>query len=1153
MRAAPTLFAWVGLVLVGVGWESVTVVAQQAANRRDRRDPELILETGFRSGPCDALSFAQGDRFLLAAGDDKVVRSWRINAQGIDTTSSQVFRWPSWREQRGAIYAMALSPDPENRLLAFGGHGLRISSVVVVDRLTGELVAMHHPTGVVEGGRIVDDYVVRSLAFQTHGARAGRLLAMGLEDGGVWVWDIDHPKSVRRLGGHADDELAKAKGDFELCRVRWLGFRDASTLWSLADDGRLLAWDLTAPAGTPPKQVLALTDPTGKRLRLLRGQVDLHHGWLVAAGVPNRLIVRSLQRPDDIRDLELPPHRFVRNLALAPNGKLAVAVGEVLEESKFYLEKDDAIYLVDLNRGAAKQPIAWERGPKTSGRVEAFAWDRAGRLAVALGEHHSVVLFRDLGEQAKPWSTALGPGRNVWGVRLSTDGRYVGLQEERLAVPTDPNVRATSALRAYDLRSRKFVIPRVLKAIQWHDTPRELPAEMGGWKVQAKGGPYAWQVTSKYGTWDLPWVAGRDGAPRCWAFLRPQPGQPAKLLVGHYWGMSMFDLTEQGPRRSQIFTGHGGEVMSIAVSADQTWCVTSANDQTVNAWSLQPWPSQPQLGAAFRAEQDQLVVQTVDVGSPAWEAGLMPNDRIVLLGRGREVVFNRTPLYGGKTVGSARDWGEPMQRTEPGTMLHFGLRRAGEKEIVQAQSSARQRPLWRWFGTTEEQPQWILWMWRGGYYDTSINGDSYIGWLINDESLSKLPRFVPAEKLRLVFHREAVINRLLIDRQVGPALTLALGESGLPNFENVLPPLVELRTNRVQIQPGEPILATLMAGRDGENPDRQPMRVELWINDFRFAVWQPNGMPFHKQVEIPSHEFRSGANTLILQSFNRVGGRSEVTLQLRYPRPEKAVRLHGVLIGINDYSRTSVPNQAGKRGPLSNLLTAQNDASRLQQTWNQQRPELFARTDLRPLLGASASRQEILEALDRLARRSDLHPDDRLVLMFAGHGTWVDDPQRKGEKLFVFCCPEFDLDHWQTTGISSRELYEKLAQIRCRKIVLLDACHSGEATTNPVRELTPGGQGPIIMAACDQKEEAFENAKLGHGLFTYALLEALGERFEQADVSRDGQLDARELFGYVRKRMPSLLEEIGRGRHEQNPVAFPAELPDFGLATRSAK
>src|SRR5438477_7025550 len=106
----------------------------------------------------------------------------------------------------------------------------------------------------------------------------------------------------------------------------------------------------------------------------------------------------------------------------------------------------------------------------------------------------------------------------------------------------------------------------------------------------------------------------------------------------------------------------------------------------------------------------------------------------------------------------------------------------------------------------------------------------------------------------------------------------------------------------------------------------------------------------------------------------------------------------------------------------------------------------------------------------------------------------------------------------ESSSITSDILYEKLAAIQGRKVVILDACHSGEAAANPVRSLVPGGQGPIIIASCDRNQSSFEDPKdKKHGLFTYALIEALGDKFGDADTDNKGELDPRKLYLYTRK------------------------------------
>src|SRR5215471_21788359 len=101
----------------------LAAVAPAAAqgSRRDREDPELIVEPGGRTGTCDQLLFTPDGKQLLAAGDDKVVRVWQCRDGKLDDKTMQNLRWGIWREFRGQIHAMALSPDA--RRVVIGGVG----------------------------------------------------------------------------------------------------------------------------------------------------------------------------------------------------------------------------------------------------------------------------------------------------------------------------------------------------------------------------------------------------------------------------------------------------------------------------------------------------------------------------------------------------------------------------------------------------------------------------------------------------------------------------------------------------------------------------------------------------------------------------------------------------------------------------------------------------------------------------------------------------------------------------------------------------------------------------------------------------------------------------------------------------------------------
>src|SRR5262245_39823045 len=89
------------------------LLAVESFDRRSRSEPEVAVQDGGRSGACDAVRFSPDGKFLFAAGDDKVVTAWPHTAAGLDTDPDKmrVLRWPAWREQRGGIKDLAVSPD----------------------------------------------------------------------------------------------------------------------------------------------------------------------------------------------------------------------------------------------------------------------------------------------------------------------------------------------------------------------------------------------------------------------------------------------------------------------------------------------------------------------------------------------------------------------------------------------------------------------------------------------------------------------------------------------------------------------------------------------------------------------------------------------------------------------------------------------------------------------------------------------------------------------------------------------------------------------------------------------------------------------------------------------------------------------------------
>ncbi len=526
-------------------------------------------------------------------------------------------------------------------------------------------------------------------------------------------------------------------------------------------------------------------------------------------------------------------------------------------------------------------------------------------------------------------------------------------------------------------------------------------------------------------------------------------------------------------------------------------------------------------------------MQSVETGSPAWEAGLNEADEILIYAYGRSEIYNRTTHNGGPT-GTAKACMDSLKNPMPGKEHYFRLKRRGQDDTVETSTRIYRRPQWRFFPTRDRE--WVLWLWRSYYYDTSTHGDYLIGWHVNQgERLQERPEFYSAEKLRDTYHRPKLVHDLLWAQKP---------DADLRSFVKLRPPRVTIENVSPELRSDAVMTVNLAAHAvDPNHPDQHLASAELWIEDHRYAVWEASGSTFARTVSIPVSALRSGINQLTFQCVNASGSKDETTIKITGGVRERLPDLYGLVIGVADYENARGPD--GR--PPTSLRYTTRDASAMRAAWLRQSGKRYHNAEVTPLLDKAATRAAILKELTRLQDR--VQPDDLLVLFIGGHGY---DQRTTGERgtadRFVFYCSNFDSANPDQTGLTSHVLFEALAKLCCRKLVLLDVCHSGLAA-NPVRGLTPGGKGPTILAACDKSEGAIEEDTIQHGLFTFALVEALDKSFDNADRDRNQKLDADELFIYAETRVPELLEKY-KLNESQNPTRFPLQPDRFPLAVK---
>jgi WD40 repeat protein len=1148
------------------------LVAQNEVARRDYATPGLALNAGGRTGACDALRFTADGSQLLAVGDDKLLRTWNVDADALRLADQRDLRWASWQEKRGHIFALALSPDKEQRWAALAGDGMNAGAVAVLDRRDGSIA--HGILGKPE----FNTRKVWSMGI----APDSKSIAFGTDDGHVCVWQLE-PKAPlpRKLTGRHDMAGPDGKALYSN-RVRLLEYLSATELLSVSENGQVLVWDLKA-ADKPPRELFRFDARF-----LLQAALSPDRQWLAGAHDRSRQVeLRKLSDKSAKVFLEAKPNRYARSLSFdAASRTLAVGYWEMdgKPETDFPREIDFSVWLFDLTAAKPGAALAGRLLGKLDYFPEALAFHPTRPvLAVAGGENHEIALWNHAtGKQGQPVVSA---GRCLWGVGLSGDNRYLAFQDRRAPQPKGINQRGAGLWKIFDLHQ-----------LRWAD------ARDPAFKPAADGGESGWQVYTRHPSWTpkddangtelrsqvdrwwikektgnavtlLPWDPAQ-GQPRCYVLLKATKLRKyARLVVGHAFGVSVYDLVPgKGAVRTRLLSGHEGEVMALAVSQDQKRLVTCGRDQTIAGWSLEDWPSHPTFGARVVVIGGEPVVNAVDPGSPAWEMGLTAGDVLVYISVEMKVVFDSKQKKALSTEALAA-----LQNPVPGQLLWLKWKRPGQKDELEQITTLPQRPLFRFFPAGQE---WVLWRWRDHAYACSTQGDSLIGWQLNhwekvdmgtatDRDLMLTPDFFRAEQMRQVYHRPDAVAKMLQDWVVRPE-AVKLAEIAPPTC-SVEPVGAAIVNGKVFVKKDDlKVKLTASPGRDapqpakGETATQTLTRAILWVNDYMADEWDPRKEAFPKTVTIPRAQLRRGHNEIRLQCYNHGGARGEsAALTVFHDAPEVPLTVRGLFVGVGNYTRSS---------PRQEPLRANYDAKDLVRLWAKQKGKLYQEARLTTLLDDDVSPRAVMDALEAVGRDRDIRPDDLFVFNLGGHGTTpaalkaafpkLADEDLKGLSPYLFCCGDFDVKRLHDTTINFADLYRALVKIPCRKLILLDTCHAGgigqEKTgipINPIRELTPDAMGPIILMACEPHQSALGHPALDDhlrftGLFLIALAMTMEEEFAAADADKRGALRPGQVAASIKRLMPTLVERwrevsnLGRS-FEQTPVAFVPAPEDY--------
>lgn len=249
-----------------------------------------------------------------------------------------------------------------------------------------------------------------------------------------------------------------------------------------------------------------------------------------------------------------------------------------------------------------------------------------------------------------------------------------------------------------------------------------------------------------------------------------------------------------------------------------------------------------------------------------------------------------------------------------------------------------------------------------------------------------------------------------------------------------------------------------------------------------------------------------------------LGNTTEAVVAVKAP-PRRPV-LHVLTVALNEYA-----------DPELNLNYAIPDARGIQEMMKGAGAGIFGEVRFHEVHNENATRDGFQQALRGLR---DTYPEDVVVIYYAGHGEAT-------ENDFYFVTYRFELPistaRLERRALSASKLRPAIQEIGARRVILLiDACKSGSAVTGfedhqDRRVLRQLGQsiGLHIVSATAKDQFAVEHDALGHGVFTYTLLEAMSGK---ADTDPpDGNLTVREVVHYTEEAVPRLSQEYANYQH----------------------
>lgn len=1062
----------------------IAVVERPAPSLAQTEKPELILQNG-HSLRSDSLAFSPDGRYLASASSDATIRIWdAVTGNELRTLTGHI----------GGVRAVAFSFD--GKMLASGGMD---GKVKLWEAASGREVTNFDG----HKGR------VNAVAF----SRDGRLLASGGIDNSVKLWDIATKREARTLNGHAGWVNAVVFSP------------DSQTIVSASADRSIKSWDaatgqLRQTASGHRDAVISLAvSPVGGllasggadssvrfwRLPQLNPENSLNFNFdagrinaLSFSADGNQLFAASTERT--IKQLELP----------ARSNRIFFSEPDRLEkyEAVAFSPQSQLMALCDGTRDLEVRSFVTINQPtkltSKANPVRALAFSADGRWFATGNQDTSTTLWdvyagRVVANFAgnagsisavafSPDSLTLATGSRGGMIRLT---EAVGAREIKSWQAHDDGINAA----LFTVDGKQLITCSSDQSIKVWDTTN--------YNLITKLTAHTTEVNSLAISPDGKLLASGDS------------GGVIKIWDSSNW------------REVKTLAAHIGPVFTMAFSNDGKSLASGSADKSVKLWQSSDWqPSKTitESNAAiysltFASDDRKLAFGNADAAIKLIEtsSGKVLRTLSGASGNVNSLSFSDDGLWlcSGHEDGSLRVWnGESGELTATA----LSLRETNDWLVV--------TPDGLFDGSPDAWPQ-ILWRFERSTFNVApveiFFNEFFYPDLLADILASKKPK--------------AKDNITQLDRRQ-PQVRMLLGSEtaavGLKPFAS------DQRTINVKLEVRE--------SKTGQPQGSGAQDVRLFRNGALYKVWRGDVLKGRESAIIETQvPIVAGENRLTAYAFNRDNIKSpdESRIVIGADSLRKLGTAYILAIGVNRYANQGY-----------NLKFAVDDAKDFSEELRQKQGALnrFANIEVVTLFDAQATKANIVAALQRfkgqplpatappeLGKLKLTQPEDAVFIYFAGHGVAVDSrfyliPHDLGYAGKRDAITETGLRRVLNNSISDEELVKLFEGVDARQLLLvIDACNSGQALESEEKRRGPMNskglaqlayeKGISILTAAQGYQAALENAELGHGYLTYALIEDGLKKMEADRRPRDGRVLLREWLDHATDKVPRMQEK----------------------------